>query len=399
MELEIVPGGNSEVKPGQNHGERCCQEDEKGPGQQTRNRSALRCRVYDGGWALDRRRLQGYWPPNVKSASADNMVCAADENSANSAATERIPAICRFNARKRSEMRKPALRGFWFVPIFWIFGVLVVSLSSAQGQAAISGKEASRADFAPLEQWRDAVLQGGTVALRALYSDDPPVHVMTKAGRRDAAEEVAFWTGLKARRVKLDVQQSSEVQPGVRQITLEAEIRSAAGSEERTVYVSEMQVWQLQGERWRLAEVQRSNLARLQQPASMNKVIYPPNADAHAEIAEALQEAKNDHKRVLVVFGANWCFDCHVLDKAFHQPDFAPLLERSYIVVHVDIGRGEKNQDLARQYQVPLEKGIPALAVLASDGKLLVSQKNGEFENARALAPEDLLQFLNKWKM
>jgi hypothetical protein len=47
---------------------------------------------------------------------------------------------------------------------------------------------------------------------------------------------------------------------------------------------------------------------------------------------------------------------------------------------------------------VPLERGIPALAVLDSEGKLLVSQKNGEFENARSMTPDVLLEFLNKWK-
>jgi hypothetical protein len=36
--------------------------------------------------------------------------------------------------------------------------------------------------------------------------------------------------------------------------------------------------------------------------------------------------------------------------------------------------------------------------VIERDGKLVVSQKNGEFENARAMTPEALLQFLNKWK-
>jgi hypothetical protein len=51
-----------------------------------------------------------------------------------------------------------------------------------------------------------------------------------------------------------------------------------------------------------------------------------------------------------------------------------------------------------KQYQVPMAKGIPALAVLDSDGRLLYSQTGGEFEKARALAPEDLLAFLNKWK-
>jgi hypothetical protein len=67
--------------------------------------------------------------------------------------------------------------------------------------------------------------------------------------------------------------------------------------------------------------------------------------------------------------------------------------------VHVDIGDdGKKNNDLAQQFEVPLDKGVPSLAVVSSDGTLVVSQKNGEFEDARALTPEALLAFLNKWK-
>ena len=45
-----------------------------------------------------------------------------------------------------------------------------------------------------------------------------------------------------------------------------------------------------------------------------------------------------------------------------------------------------------------MNKGIPALAVLDADGKVVVSQKNGEFENARALTREEVLAFLNKWR-
>ena len=126
--------------------------------------------------------------------------------------------------------------------------------------------------------------------------------------------------------------------------------------------------------------------------------IYSESADAHAEVKEALQKAGAEHKRVIVVFGANWCYDCHVLDTAFHGSDLAPILNANYEVVHVDIGKGEKNQDLMKKYGVPMKRGIPGLAVLDADGKLVYSQKNGEFENARALAPEDFLAFLNKWK-
>jgi len=134
------------------------------------------------------------------------------------------------------------------------------------------------------------------------------------------------------------------------------------------------------------------------QAAPKKTEIYSERADAHAEIKEALQRAAAEHKRVIVVFGANWCYDCHVLDTAFHRSDLAPILSANYEVVHVDIGKGEKNQDLMRKYEVPMKRGIPGLAVLDGDGKLVYSQKNGEFENARALAPEDFLSFLNKWK-
>jgi thioredoxin 1 len=134
------------------------------------------------------------------------------------------------------------------------------------------------------------------------------------------------------------------------------------------------------------------------QTSAAKKDIYSTTADARAEIKEALEKATTEHKRVIVVFGANWCFDCHVLDTAFHRSDAAPIIAANYEVVHVDIGRGEKNQDLMKQYEVPMKRGIPGVAVLDANGKLVYSQKNGEFENARALAPEEFTAFLNKWK-
>ncbi len=147
-----------------------------------------------------------------------------------------------------------------------------------------------------------------------------------------------------------------------------------------------------------LAIIVGSSAVCFSQAVKKEKDIYNESADARAEIKEALEKATAEHKRVIVVFGANWCYDCHVLDKAFHRPDLASILAANYEVVHVDIGKGEKNQDLMKQYEVPMKRGIPGLAVLDPDGKLVYSQKNGEFENARALAPEGFLAFLNKWK-
>jgi thioredoxin 1 len=163
--------------------------------------------------------------------------------------------------------------------------------------------------------------------------------------------------------------------------------------------VTDDQSWQEQEGQWRLMSVERTDAPRLKQPADMKKNLYPADADAHAEIKEAEEKAANARKRLLLVFGANWCFDCHVLDLAFQRPEIAPILAANYEVVHVDLGPDEqKNADLVAQYAVPLNKGVPALAVADSDGKLIVSQKNGEFEDARGLTPDVLLEFLNKWK-
>ncbi len=73
-------------------------------------------------------------------------------------------------------------------------------------------------------------------------------------------------------------------------------------------------------------------------------------------------------------------------------------MNKNFVVVHVNIGEYDKNLDLAEKYDVPLKRGVPASAVLGSDGTLLYSQKQGEFESAKRISKEDVVAFLEKWK-
>jgi thiol:disulfide interchange protein len=129
-----------------------------------------------------------------------------------------------------------------------------------------------------------------------------------------------------------------------------------------------------------------------------DSAIYDEKADAHQQIQAAIAQASQSGKNVLLDFGANWCGDCHALDAQMHTPELAGLVERNYVVVHIDVGRMNKNVDLARKYGIPLRKGIPALAVLDSHGKLLFSQDQGQFEDARHLGPDSFKQFFEQWK-
>jgi len=145
-----------------------------------------------------------------------------------------------------------------------------------------------------------------------------------------------------------------------------------------------------------LAAAQQSQPFSNDQVSSKLRELYPENADAKKEIAEALAAAAKDHKHVLLVFGANWCFDCFALDYRFHQTGIQPILDKNYHVVHVDIGRNDKNEDLVKKYNIPIEKGIPSLAVLDTKGHTLYT--TGEFESARSTDPQVIVRFLDTWK-
>jgi thiol-disulfide isomerase/thioredoxin len=258
-------------------------------------------------------------------------------------------------------------------------------------------RETSSSPFPPLEEWKNAVTQGGGARLEALYSTNPKARVETPAGETDAAADVRFWSGLKARRLQARVVESASPQPGLRQFVLATEIHPA-GAGAQTLYVNVAQIWQQQGNLWRLVALQRTDASRLEQPVSTSRQIYPAGVDAQQEIAQALRETAVDGKHVLLVFGANWCYDCHVLELAFERSDLAPVLRRDYLVVHIDVGKYDKNQDVANRYQVPLNRGVPAVVVLDSKGQVLFAQQHDEFGRARSLTPEFLLHFLNQWK-
>jgi len=153
----------------------------------------------------------------------------------------------------------------------------------------------------------------------------------------------------------------------------------------------------------------RSAEAFSQKPATRNdsavleavsnkKDLYPADADAKKEIPEALKSAQKK-KRVMLIFGGNWCYDCHVLDRALHEGEAGKIVKESFLLVHVDIGEGDKNLDLLKKYKIPLEKGVPAVAILDGSGELVYSSGDGEFEAARRMMKKDLVEFLQRWRI
>lgn len=132
-------------------------------------------------------------------------------------------------------------------------------------------------------------------------------------------------------------------------------------------------------------------------PPTVQKNLYPAIADGPSDVAKGIAQAKREHKRVILDFGGDWCGDCQVLDIYFNQSPNAQLLADNFVKVNVNIGQIDANIDLAKKYGMPLKGGVPALAVLDGNGKVLFAQDK-EFSDMRYMEPQSVTDFLNKWK-
>ena len=123
---------------------------------------------------------------------------------------------------------------------------------------------------------------------------------------------------------------------------------------------------------------------------------YDEAADAKVQLASAVAQSKADHRPVLVVFGANWCPDCRALDIAMKNGRNAELISSEFRVVKVDVGRFDRNVEVADKYGVPLKKGIPAVAIVTADDRAIYATKAGELADARSMSEDGLYKFFRQ---
>jgi hypothetical protein len=74
------------------------------------------------------------------------------------------------------------------------------------------------------------------------------------------------------------------------------------------------------------------------------------------------------------------------------------FLRRHYVVVYVDVGRLDKNAQIARAYGVPKVTGVPALLVVdPRTDRLLNAGRIFALTDARNMTPQALADWLAQW--
>jgi thiol-disulfide isomerase/thioredoxin len=150
--------------------------------------------------------------------------------------------------------------------------------------------------------------------------------------------------------------------------------------------------------------VDKSASATAKKAEIAKKPAYDEKADAKADLAAALAAAKRENRRVLIQWGANWCPWCVALHHRFKSDQtVARKIFYEYDLVFVDVGRRDKNLDLAAKYGADLKNDIPYLTVLDADGKPLVHRAAEEWQTKgsdgeKGHDSKKLLEFLTAYQ-
>jgi thiol-disulfide isomerase/thioredoxin len=155
------------------------------------------------------------------------------------------------------------------------------------------------------------------------------------------------------------------------------------------------------GSLWAQEQRQRQRVAQRKRRIAALPKIYDEKTDGKAQIDKALKEAKENNKRVLLQFGANWCGPCHTLNALFTKnSEIASILHQDFVVAHINVN--DHNKNLTKQYRGPGQNGIPFLVVLEIDGKRLAAPPSGSFDTSEAgrsgFDPKKITAFLSQWK-
>ena len=147
-----------------------------------------------------------------------------------------------------------------------------------------------------------------------------------------------------------------------------------------------------------LAQAPTEDKAAAPAHAPKKPSIYDTNADARVQLTEAIARAKRQDKRVLLMFGGDWCGWCHKLHELFAaNAEIRKLLSYEYELVMIADKAPHAQELMAECTKGQNHPGYPFLAVMDASGKLLVGQETGSLEEGDHHDPKKVKDFLAKW--
>jgi len=127
-------------------------------------------------------------------------------------------------------------------------------------------------------------------------------------------------------------------------------------------------------------------------------VLYHPEADAKADITDAIEQAGKTGKHVFLQIGGNWCSWCLAFNGLVTSNDtLRNYLAANYQVVHVNYSAENKNEAVLASLGYPQRFGFPVFVILDGEGKRLHTQNSAYLEVGKGHDAKEVLDFLKAW--
>ena len=125
---------------------------------------------------------------------------------------------------------------------------------------------------------------------------------------------------------------------------------------------------------------------------------FDQNYSAMAVVDAALAEALAEDKRLLLVFGANWCHDSRGLAGHFEDPELAATLAGHYVTRYIDVGWRDHNQDVIRRFGVAALYATPMVMIIDPSDETLLNRDEREAWGSAASTPvEQARAYFLRW--
>lgn len=132
--------------------------------------------------------------------------------------------------------------------------------------------------------------------------------------------------------------------------------------------------------------------------SAQNAKIYNPNADAAAEIRQAVSQAAREGKHVFLQVGGNWCVWCLRFNELVTKNDtLSTKLTSNYVVLHVNHSKENKNEEVLASLGYPQRFGFPVFVILDGKGNRLHTQNSAYLESGSGHSSKKVLEFLSNW--
>ncbi len=126
---------------------------------------------------------------------------------------------------------------------------------------------------------------------------------------------------------------------------------------------------------------------------------YEETANADEAIAAAKAKAQASDRLLLIDLGGNWCADCRILAGVMDLPEVKAFLDEHYVEVTVDVGRFNRNLQVAAHYGITKRlEGVPSVLIVDPKTDRLINEAHvSALADARSMTPQALADWLAQW--